>query len=140
MILPRYGIGKKHLIGDDVNLVTNTPCGHFGTSFTDNGNSGLFYAYDYSQEVSLVYTLHIYQTSQLPKEQTAVEVKILWSHDFRNAVLLIDRIPHAVYSFNEKVGYTDASQAEPNKKGDWRLHKMTASLRKRFFEEDCGWE
>jgi hypothetical protein len=83
-----------------------SPSAHYGVTFEDNGQTGYFYALDFSRvDNQLVDALHIYNVEQVVDRDKPSVVQLAWSPDGLKAVLLINGHPHAVFDFDARRGY-----------------------------------
>ena len=84
----------------------NAPECDLAAVFEDDGDTGYFYALDFSQpEQPIQNALHIYNVADIADKHLPSEIKIGWSLDSRKSVLLINGYPHAIFDFEAKRGY-----------------------------------
>lgn len=131
-------LGAKQTIkvGQEAVIESDANDGSRGVVFEDDGNTGYFYARDYSVEDQLfVDALHIYSLKEVADADIPSEVHILWSADLMKVVLIINKHPHAVFDFKERCGYSRDQFPDPDPSTGWTHAPWCDSLRKYFFGE-----
>lgn len=124
-------------VGVPVVIEIDAPDDSHGVVFEDDGETGYFYARDYSVPNSLfVDALHIYTVDGVTDRDIPSEIHVLWSADYTKAVIIINRYPHAVFDFDGKCGYSRDQFPEPDPKTDWKRKPWDESLRKEFFNDE----
>ena len=122
-------------VGDPVVIEADTPDDLRGVVFEDDGETGYFYARDYSVPDQLfVDALHIYSVEGVNDKDIPSEIHIMWTSDHMKAVLIINRYPHAVFDFVKKCGYSRDQFPEPDAKTGWTHEPWDDSLRNEFFQ------
>lgn len=96
---------QEFLIGQDIFLVGESPQGRFYTVFSEDENTGYFYACDSSDEEQPIRdALHIYNVANVVDREKPSIAKIGWSNDGLKAMLLINDNYHAIFDFSAKRG------------------------------------
>ena len=100
---------------------------HLVVMFEDDGETGYFYAMDLHQtEQPIVDSLFVYNVSDI--EQNSLKelrrLEICWSEEGYQAFLLINGYPHAVFDFQQLVGYNHTKFPQPDLGSMW-VHKET---------------
>jgi hypothetical protein len=117
-------------VGVPTALRLNSPDGRFCAVFDDNGETGYFYALDYSVvEQPIIDALHIYNCADVAHKEEPIRVNIIWSADCEKVALFINSYPHAAYNFFERRGTcrTGFPPADPNTtkfSHDWDEHQL----------------
>ena len=131
---PFLGIEEELIVGKETIYQTDSPDGKRGVVFEDDGETGYFYARDYSKPDELfVDALHIYNVQGVKDRDKPSKIKIIWTRDFSAAALLINQIPHAVYNFNECCGYAQNPFPNPNPNTGWIHSSDLLKTRDLFF-------
>jgi len=103
---PFLGAEQELIVGREIVIESDTPDEARGVVFEDDGETGYFYARDYSVPDQLfVDALHIYNVQGVTDRDKSSRAKIIWTRDFTAAALMINLVPHAVFHFEEKCGY-----------------------------------
>jgi len=129
-------LGAKETIfpGSETVVESDAEEGNRGVVFEDDGQTGYFYARDFSVEDHLfVDALHIYSVKGLKDPDLATHLHILWSKDFTKAVLILNKKPHAMFDFATKCGYSRDLFPAPDPKTGWSHKPWDDSLRSHFF-------
>jgi len=123
-------------VGVECILESDSPDGAKGVVFEDDGETGYFYARDYSMpEHTFVDALHIYNVKSVTDRDRPSRFRIIWTSDFEAAALLINQRPQAAFHFGQRCGYAvDPFPAADSQKG-WRHARMEPSLKSLFFPE-----
>ena len=100
---------------------------HLAVMFEDDGETGYFYAMDLHQaEQPIVDSLFVYNVSDI--EQNSLKelrrLEICWSEEGYQAFLLLNGYPHAVFDFQQLVGYNHTKFPHPDLSSMW-VHKET---------------
>ena len=75
-----------------------SPSQPFGVVFEDDGETGYFYALDFSrQDNPIVDALHIYNVVQVSDRHKPSQVQLVWSNDGLKAALLINNNDASVF-------------------------------------------
>ena len=87
--------------------------------FEDDGETGYFYACAVSEEESpaILDAIHIYNAMDVIDKDQPSEIKIGWSSDGLQAILLINDHPHAVYDFENQWGFCKTGFPPPGENG-----------------------
>lgn len=93
-------------VGKPIVIEGPSPCADLGVVFEDDSTTGYLYGLDFSrQEDPIVDAMHIYNVAQVVDRDKPSVVQLVWSTDGRQAALLINQYPHAVFDFEAKRGY-----------------------------------
>ena len=93
-------------VGRPVVVEGPSPNGSFGVVFEDDGDTGYFYALDFScDDNPIVDAMHIYNAAQVVDQHVPSLVQLVWSRDGLKAALMINKYPHAIFDFDTKRGY-----------------------------------
>jgi hypothetical protein len=106
-----YTAGKETFI--DCNSSEN----NYGVVFEDDTDTGYFYAIQLDPETGgqqILDALHIYNIEDIPEEERAGVVKIIWSTDWLRCALIINSYCHAVFDFEHQGGYCRNEFPPPN--------------------------
>lgn len=97
--------------GSDIYLSSTSRLQNYSVVFEDDGNTGYFYALDYTQKLEnpIVGALFIYNKDQITDKDKDSLFQIGWSKDGRKAMLTINKYVHGVFNFDNKQGYYLAS-------------------------------
>ena len=74
--------------------------------------------------------MHIYSVENVTDRDIPCEFHILWSHDYSKAALMVNRHPHAMFDFDNKIGFSRDQFPEPSE--GWRHEPWDDSLRDHF--------
>ena len=97
-----------------------SPQGKLSVVFEDDGDTGFFYALDYSDKSNPIQeAMHIYDVKAVTDKSKPSIVRIEWSADGTKAGLWINDYPHAVFDFAAKQGYCRSNFPQPAK---WNVH------------------
>ncbi|OOS01594.1 hypothetical protein B0186_02505 [Canicola haemoglobinophilus] len=100
---------------------------HLVVIFEDDGETGYFYAMDLHQKVQpVVDSLFVYAVKDIDEKSLNEprKLQIAWSEDGYKAFLLINGYPHAVFDFQQFIGYNHTKFPEPEFGSMW-VHKET---------------
>lgn len=128
------GAEQEFTVGSPTVVESTTPDGRFGVVFEDDGDTGFFYARNFTvdaDDVSL--GVHIYTVEAVSDRTIPCHLHILWSPDFEKACLLINRYPHAVLDIANRHGYSRDVFPDPSPESGWMHHPWDDSLRRYFF-------
>jgi len=94
--------------------------GKLSAVFEDDGDTGYFYALDYSFKGRPIQeATHIYNVKNVSDRNIPSRVRIVWSADGRKTCLWINEYPHAVFDFAAQKGYCRTNFPPP---GKWKTH------------------
>ena len=130
---PTLGAKQEIQVGTPTVIKAESPNGRFGVVFEDDGETGYFYARDFSAEPLFVDALHIYSVNGVTDRHLPSMLHILWSADGSKVCLIINRYPHAAFNFTTKRGYNHDGFPDPAPDTDWTRHPWDDSLRALFF-------
>lgn len=113
---------EEILVGREVVIEGPAPDSPFTAVFEDDGTTGYFYAWDLEAEEGTIQdAVHIYNVHNVTDRDKPSVVKIGWSKDSQNAVLLINGYPHAVFDFSSRRGYCRTGFPPPPSNGVWSV-------------------
>jgi hypothetical protein len=108
---------------------------NYGVVFEDDTDTGYFYAIEVepgSGKQNILDALHIYNIEEVPEQQRAGYINIIWSTDWMRCGLIINNYCHAVFDFVNHGGYCRNEFPPPNPiwtKGDRTLtNEMVAEF------------
>jgi len=130
---PFLGAESTIRVGVDTIIEATAPDGQRGVVFEDDGNTGYFYARDFSQpDLLFIDALHVYDVAAVSDSDRPSVVKIIWTCDFMAAALLINQRPHVIFHFGERCGYAEKPFPEPDSNSGWTHGIIHSSLRELF--------
>jgi hypothetical protein len=133
---PFLGAEQELIVGTETVIESDSPDETHGVVFEDDGETGYFYARDYSvPEHFFVDALHIYNSQDVTDRDKACRVKIIWSRDFTAAALMINLVPHAVFDFAQRCGYAKSPYPLPDRSTGWFHSDELSKTRKLFFPQ-----
>ncbi len=133
---PFLGIEEEIILGNEIVFESDSPDGLRGVVFEDDGETGYFYARDYSAPDQLfVDALHIYNVEGVIDRDKPSTVKIIWTRDYSAAALLINQVPHAVFNFIECCGYANDPFPAPDPKSGWNHSSKLYETKELFFSK-----
>lgn len=131
---PFLGAEQELKVGMETVIESDSPDETRGVVFEDDGETGYFYARDYSEpERFFVDALHIYNSEGVTDRDKSCRVKIIWTRDFTAAALLINHVPHAVFHFEERCGYAERPFPEADPSTGWTHSDKLLETRELFF-------
>lgn len=131
---PTLGANQEIQVGEPAVIESDSPDGNRGVVFEDDGETGYFYARDFTvPDSTFEDALHIYSVEGVSDADQPSTVVILWSGDGLKACLLINRYPHAVFDFESKCGYSRDVFPEPAAGSEWTHQDWEDGLRDWFF-------
>lgn len=132
---PVLAVSETLIVGTETVLESDAPDDSRGVVFEDDGETGYFYARDYSVPDQLfVDALHIYSVRGVTDREKPSKLHILWSSDYRYAALIINQYPHAAFDFVEKIGYSRDSFPDPDPRTGWSHEPWSDELRNVFYK------
>lgn len=90
--------------GSDIWIASVSGVGDASVVFEDDGETGYFYAYQ-ANDGPILDAVHIYNVDDVTDRDRPSVYKIGWSPSGRQALLLINGYPHAVFDFDRKQGW-----------------------------------
>ena len=124
-------------IGNPLTLECPSPKTSFGVVFEDDGETGYFYARDYSRpEHYFVDALHVYDVAAVVDPERPSQVRIIWSRDFMVAALLINQLPHVMFHFGECCGYAKRPFPDVDPKSGWTHQVLHSGLQALFYPKE----
>ena len=111
------------MVGEPSVFEFQAPRGTLSVVFEDDGETGYFYALDYSSASQPIQeAVHIYDVMSVVGRDRPSVVRIAWSADATKASLWINDYPHAVFDFAAKRGYARSNFPPPRK---WKSHDFS---------------
>ncbi|HXB02550.1 MAG TPA: DUF2251 domain-containing protein [Opitutaceae bacterium] len=106
-------------VGKPATFEARSPDGHYAVVFEDEGDTGYFYALDFSQKEGspIQEAMSIYDVKNVTDKAKPSEVVLVWTADSRQAAIFINSYPHAVFDFAKKRGYCRRNFPKPGKWG-----------------------
>ena len=134
---PYLGAVSTIRVGVEAVIESDSPDGLRGVVFEDDGDTGYFYARDFSRpEPLFVDALHVYDVAAVVDPERPSEVRIIWSRDFMVAALLIKQSPHVIFHFGERCGYAKKPFPEADPKSGWTHSVLHSGLRELFHPKE----
>ena len=99
------GLEETFTVGKDTFCDSVSPTSSIGVIFEDDLTTGYFYAVDTKKDTEVLDALHIYNVADVIDKDKPSNIKIYWSDDGQIASLLINNYCHAIFDFNNRVGY-----------------------------------
>jgi hypothetical protein len=131
---PFLGAEQELIVGKETIVESDAPDESRGVVFEDDGDTGYFYARDYSvPDQVFVDALHIYNVKGVVDREKPSKLKIIWTRDFTASALLINQVPYAVFHFGERCGYAAAPFPDPDPKTGWVHSSEVLRTRDLFF-------
>lgn len=98
---------EKLIVGSPIVFAQDSPNLRYSAFFEDEGETGYFYAVDFSQpaKTRILDAVHIYNVANVTDRDRPSKLKILWSNDGMRCALLINDYPHAAFDFSQRRGY-----------------------------------
>lgn len=138
---PFLGAEQELNVGTETVIESDSPDESRGVVFEDDGETGYFYARDYSvPERFFVDALHIYNSQGVTDQDKPCKLKIIWTRDFTAAALLINQVPHAVFKFDERCGYAKSPFPEADPSTGWTHSDELLKTRNLFFPQQTNTE
>lgn len=105
-------------VGTPVVIEAKAPASGYVAVFEDDGETGYFYAVDPKDEKNPIKdALHIYNAESVTDRGKPSTVQIIWTQNGKQALLVINRYPHASFDFEKQRGYCRSAFPPPN--GAW---------------------
>jgi hypothetical protein len=106
------------IVGEDALFDSFSPTSSFGTIFEDDLTTGYFYAIERNPDIKILDALHIYNVLDVTDRHKPCKIEIMWTENGNLASLLINNYCHAIFDFENSVGY--CRNAFPPANGEWR--------------------
>jgi len=133
---PILGAEKELIVGAETVIESDTPHGNRGVVFEDDGETGYFYARDYTTPDRLfVDALHIYNVKGVTDRNKPCRIRIIWIRDFSAAALMINLVPHAVFHFERRCSYAKDPFPDPDPSTGWTHSKELLETQDLFFPQ-----
>jgi hypothetical protein len=109
----------------------------YGVVFEDDGRTGYFYARDYNQsDVPFVDALHIYSVKGVLDADRPSTLRIIWSHDWTKSALLLNDMPHAMFDFQSKVGFSKDEFPDADPRFSWSREPLGPEIKSYFYDDE----
>ena len=94
-------------IGTEILFQSASKQNPFAVIFEDDGETGYFYAsiVEDNGSTTILDAVHIYTVKDVVDSDKPSELKLGWSLNGQQAILLINDQPHAVFDFENQQGY-----------------------------------
>jgi hypothetical protein len=102
------------LAGTPTSVESLAPQGPYAVDFTDDGETGTFYALDMRREPPLLDTMHIYSAAKITDADVPAKVELVWTADGNRALLLIAGRAHAVVDFGPRIARCRSNHPPPD--------------------------
>ncbi|MBK1790034.1 DUF2251 domain-containing protein [Persicirhabdus sediminis] len=141
MDAPFLGAEQELIVGVETVIESDALDESRGVVFEDDGETGYFYARDYSVPDQLfVDALLIYNVQGVTDREKPCKLKIIWTRNFSAAALMINLVPHAVFHFEEQCGYAKNPFPEPDPSTGWTHSDELLGTRDLFFPKQTNTE
>jgi hypothetical protein len=104
--------------GDGLLVASQSEDGRVAVVFEDDGETGYFYACE-TVNGPILDALHIYDVAAVKDRDRPSEYKIGWSSPGRQAILVINGHPHAVFDFDVQKGWCRSGFPLPPSNHKW---------------------
>ena len=104
--------------GDELFLASESEDGSAAVVFEDDGETGYFYACE-SVNGPILDALHIYNVASVKDRDRPSEYEVGWSSLGRQAILMINGYPQAVFDFDGRKGWCRSGFPPPPGKNKW---------------------
>ena len=104
--------------GDELLVRSQSEDGQAAVVFEDDGETGYFYACE-TIDGPILDALQVYDVAAVKDRDRPSEFKIGWSSSGRQAILIINGHPHAVFDFDGKRGWCRSGFPPSNER--WSL-------------------
>jgi len=102
-------------VGEPIVVDGPSPSSPYLCVFEDDGHTGYFYGLDAEHEDQpILDALHIYDVEQVTDRDKPSKIMIVWSATGKQAMLVINRYPHAVFDFEAARGCCRSGFPGPN--------------------------
>jgi hypothetical protein len=134
---PYLGARCKISVGEPSVIESNATEHPHGVVFEDDGDTGYFYARDFTtKDAAVVDTLHIYSVEGVRDRHIPSVIRIVWSNDWSKSALLINDIPHAMFDFIKKAGYSIDNFPDADPETGWTHAPWYNKLKEYFYKEE----
>jgi hypothetical protein len=133
---PFLGAETTIRVGVEYVVESDSPDGKRGVVFEDDGDTGYFYARDFSRPDLFADALHVYDSSAVVDPERPSKLRIIWSSDFMVAALLINRRPHVIFHFGECCGYSERPFPEADPNSGWTHRILHPALIEHFHSKE----
>jgi hypothetical protein len=110
-------LDETFTVGQDTFFDSVSQTSSFGVTFEDDLTTGYFYAVDTKPDLQILDALHIYNVADVVDKHKSSKIQIAWSDNGKIASLLINNYCHAIFDFENKMGYCRNGFPESN--GKW---------------------
>ena len=122
---------ETFIVGEDTFFDSISHANSFGVTFEDDLTTGYFYAVNTKPELNILNGLHIYDVENVIDRRKPSKIQIAWSDDGLIAFLLINNYCHAIFDFENKVGY--CRNGFPENNSGWTNAILTDDLISKIF-------
>ncbi len=130
---PFLGAESTIRVGVEAVIESDSPDGMRGVVFEDDGDTGYFYARDFSRpELLFVDALHVYDVAAVVDPERSSQIQIIWNFDFKVAALVINQSPHVIFHFGECCGYSEKPFPDADPKSGWTHRVLYTGLKEHF--------
>ncbi|SRR6266700_4950926 len=108
---------QTYTAGEETFIESLADENEFGVIFTDNMETGYFYAIErniQTGEQRILDALHIYEVAEIAEADKQSALKIIWSTDWWRCALIINNHCQAVFDFQQQGGYNKNEFPPPN--------------------------
>ena len=106
-------------VGSDTFFPCDSQQEPYAVVFEDDGKTGYFYACAVGEKgvSNILDAVHIYNVKDVIDKDKPSEIKIGWSSNGLQAILLINDHPHAVFDFENQSGFCRTGFPPPRENG-----------------------
>jgi hypothetical protein len=134
---PYLGARLKIIIGESSVVESDAKEHPYGVVFEDDGDTGYFYARNFAiEDAAVVDALHIYSVQGVRDRNIPSIIRIVWSNDWSKSALLINDIPHAMFDFIKKTGYSIDNFPDADPETGWTHAPWDNKLKEYFYKEE----
>lgn len=114
-------VDEKFRIGSDTYFTSILDGSSYGVAFEDDLATGYFYAFRVDVEGVILDALHIYNVKDVIFKDEMSRLNVMWTENGAIAALLINDYCHAIFDFEECLGY--CRNGFPENVGVWQQHQ-----------------
>src|SRR5690606_18241816 len=108
-------------VGTPVVVQGDSPESNLSAAFEDDGDTGYFYFLDYGLKGQPIQAaIHVYNVASVTDKHLTSEVKVAWSLNGLNAILLINGYPHVAFDSRNKRAFSRTCFPPPAKSSGWQ--------------------
>jgi hypothetical protein len=127
---------QTYTAGEDTFIESTSSENNYAVVFEDDSDTGYFYAVETEPATgkqNILDAVHIYNIEDIPEEQRAGVIKIVWSTNWLRCALIINNYCHAVFDFENHGGYCRNEFPPPNTFWTKGSRKLTDEMVAAFF-------